>query len=71
MLRQPEIVEKATERALRGEDVHADERFGGRFEREREPEREVVSRAGERRAAGTAARLRRDARGRRRRSSRA
>ena len=43
MLRQPEIVEKATERALRGEDVHADERFGGRFEREREPEREVVT----------------------------
>ena len=37
-LRDPSIVEDATERALRGEDVHAGEepRFGGRFERERE-----------------------------------
>ncbi len=41
-LRNPEIVEEATERALRGEDVHADERFGGRFERRGEREREVV-----------------------------
>jgi aerobic C4-dicarboxylate transport protein len=37
-LREPSIVEEATDRALRGEDVHAGERFDGRFERE--PERE-------------------------------
>ena len=40
VLRNPAIAEEATERALRGEDVHEGERFGGRFERERE--REVV-----------------------------
>jgi aerobic C4-dicarboxylate transport protein len=44
VLRNPAIVEDATERALRGEDVHADERFGGRFERDRDGkrDREVV-----------------------------
>jgi hypothetical protein len=40
VLRDPAIVEEATDRAMRGEDVHADERFGGRFERE--PERQAV-----------------------------
>jgi aerobic C4-dicarboxylate transport protein len=36
-LRDPSIVEEATDRALRGEDLHAeDERFDGRFRREEE-----------------------------------
>jgi aerobic C4-dicarboxylate transport protein len=39
-LRDPAIVEAATDRAMRGEDLHADDRFGGRFERDRE--REIV-----------------------------
>jgi aerobic C4-dicarboxylate transport protein len=41
-LRSPEIVEEATERALRGEDLDADERFGGRFERRADRKREIV-----------------------------
>jgi len=41
-LRDPSQVEEATERALRGEDVHAAERFGGRFEREPERRPEPV-----------------------------
>ena len=48
VLRNPAIVEDATERALRGEDVHADERFGGRFERDRDRDREPGDRAARR-----------------------
>jgi hypothetical protein len=41
VLRDPAIVEEATDRALRGEDLHAGEPFDGRFEREPE-QRQVV-----------------------------
>src|SRR5215213_8879549 len=41
-LRDPRFVEEATERALRGEALDGDGRFGGRFEREREPAGDVV-----------------------------
>src|SRR5215213_6492166 len=41
-LRDPRFVEDATERALRGEPVDTGARFGGRFEREREPAGDVV-----------------------------
>jgi aerobic C4-dicarboxylate transport protein len=42
-LREPRIVEEATERALRGEEAE-EPRFGGRFERERERELVVPGR---------------------------
>jgi len=42
-LRDPEIVEEMTERALRGEAIE-EQRFGGRFEREQQPEIVVPSR---------------------------
>jgi hypothetical protein len=43
-LRDPAIVEEATDRALHGEDVHAGEepRFVGRFERDREQPQVVL-----------------------------
>jgi Na+/H+-dicarboxylate symporter len=41
-LRNPRIVEEATERALRGEEVETGERFGGRFERDRERAGDLV-----------------------------
>jgi hypothetical protein len=40
-LRDPEIVEEMTERALRGEAIE-EQRFGGRFEREGARKPEVV-----------------------------
>ena len=41
-LRDPSWVEDATERSLRGEDISGDGRIGGRFERDREPQKELV-----------------------------
>ena len=41
-LRDPQMVEDATERALRGEDVRTEEPVGGRFRREPDRPKEII-----------------------------